>query len=119
MSSRALHRNPLYSGFLSHSTPIHSSSSLSFRVRRNQKTRTAIISGNGATLPLTDGFPIEDDEFDLDSPTEGFSPIPEAIEDIHQGKVVFIIYRYSAYYVRQNYNSSYSSEKFSRGQPSD
>lgn len=39
------------------------------------------------TAPTTIGFPIDTDEFDLDSPTEGFSSIPEAIEDIRQGKV--------------------------------
>lgn len=39
------------------------------------------------TAPTTFGFSSDDDEFDLDSPTEGFSSIPEAIEDIRQGKV--------------------------------
>lgn len=38
-------------------------------------------------VPTTSGFPLDDDEFDLDHPTEGFSSIPEAIEDIRQGKV--------------------------------
>jgi len=33
------------------------------------------------------GFAIDDDEFDLDKPTEGFASIPEALEDIRQGKV--------------------------------
>ncbi|CAI9765380.1 unnamed protein product [Fraxinus pennsylvanica] len=33
-------------------------------------------------------FAVEDDEFDLDQPSEGFSSITEAIEDIRQGKVV-------------------------------
>ena len=39
--------------------------------------------------PTTSGFPVENDEFDLDMPTEGFSSIPEAIEDIRKGKVGF------------------------------
>lgn len=39
------------------------------------------------TTPTTSGFPIDNDEFDLDRPTKGFSSIPEAIEDIRQGKV--------------------------------
>lgn len=39
------------------------------------------------TAPTTVGFPIDSDDFDLDSPTEGFSSIPEAFEDIRQGKV--------------------------------
>lgn len=36
------------------------------------------------------GFPIYD-EFDMDRPTEGFSSIPEAIEDIRQGKVAYFL----------------------------
>lgn len=32
-------------------------------------------------------FSDDNDEFDLDRPTEGFSSIPEAVEDIRQGKV--------------------------------
>lgn len=38
------------------------------------------------SIATSTGFPV-DNEFDLDSPTEGFSSIPEAIEDIRQGKV--------------------------------
>ena len=38
--------------------------------------------------PVVDGFSADDDELDLDSPTKGFSSIPEAIEDIRQGKVL-------------------------------
>lgn len=38
--------------------------------------------------PVVDGFSADDDELDLDLPTEGFSSIPEAIEDIRQGKVL-------------------------------
>lgn len=40
------------------------------------------------TAPTTSGFPVDNDEFDLDRPTKGFASIPEAIEDIRQGKVV-------------------------------
>ena len=40
------------------------------------------------TAPTTSTFPVESDEFDLDLPSEGFSSIPEAIEDIRKGKVV-------------------------------
>lgn len=35
------------------------------------------------------GFVAEDDDFELDLPTPGFSSIPEAIQDIRQGKVRF------------------------------
>lgn len=43
------------------------------------------------TTLTSGGFPIDDDEFDLDYPTEGFSSIPEAIEDIRQGKVACLL----------------------------
>ena len=51
----------------------------------------AIAFGNlsADTAPISSGFPIDNDEFDLDRPTEGFASIPEAIEDIRQGKVSF------------------------------
>ncbi|KAK4340040.1 hypothetical protein RND71_041502 [Anisodus tanguticus] len=41
-------------------------------------------------VPTTSGFPLDNDEFDLDRPTEGFSYVPEAIEDIRQGKMVLV-----------------------------
>ncbi|XP_066323708.1 probable bifunctional riboflavin biosynthesis protein RIBA 1, chloroplastic [Miscanthus floridulus] len=41
--------------------------------------------------PVVDGFSVDDDELDLDFPTEGFSSIPEAIEDIRQGKYVIVV----------------------------
>ncbi|GMN58946.1 hypothetical protein TIFTF001_028036 [Ficus carica] len=43
------------------------------------------------TAPTSSGFPVDNDEFDLDRPTEGFAPIPEAIEDIRQGKLVLVV----------------------------
>uniref|UniRef100_A0A7N0TWW5 GTP cyclohydrolase II n=1 Tax=Kalanchoe fedtschenkoi TaxID=63787 RepID=A0A7N0TWW5_KALFE len=43
------------------------------------------------TIRTTSGFPVENDEFDLDRPTEGFASIPEAIEDIRQGKMVIVV----------------------------
>lgn len=39
------------------------------------------------TTPTMNSFSNEADEYDLDQPTTGFSSIPEAIEDIRQGKV--------------------------------
>ncbi|KAK7331736.1 hypothetical protein VNO80_28474 [Phaseolus coccineus] len=36
-------------------------------------------------------FSVDGDEFDLDSPTAGFASIPEAIEDIRQGKMVVVV----------------------------
>lgn len=41
--------------------------------------------------PETDEFSYYDDKLDLDFPTEGFSSIPEAIEDIRQGKLVIVV----------------------------
>ncbi|KAK9285489.1 hypothetical protein L1049_024683 [Liquidambar formosana] len=41
--------------------------------------------------PATTGFFTDNDEYDLDRPTEGFSSIPEAIEDIRQGKYVIVV----------------------------
>ncbi|CAH2061515.1 unnamed protein product [Thlaspi arvense] len=34
---------------------------------------------------------VEDEEFDLDRPTDGFASIPQAIEDIRQGKLVIVV----------------------------
>ncbi|CAA7407569.1 unnamed protein product [Spirodela intermedia] len=42
--------------------------------------------------PVADGFFMEDDdEADLDLPSEGFSSIPEAVEDIRRGKYVIVV----------------------------
>ncbi|XP_048336078.1 bifunctional riboflavin biosynthesis protein RIBA 1, chloroplastic [Ziziphus jujuba] len=43
------------------------------------------------TAPTTIGIPHDNDEFDLDRPTEGFASIAEAIEDIRQGKYVVVV----------------------------
>lgn len=43
------------------------------------------------TVPTTSGFPVDNNEFDLDCPTKGFASIPEAIEDIRQGKVAYFM----------------------------
>ncbi|KAM7252478.1 hypothetical protein ACFE04_024361 [Oxalis oulophora] len=43
------------------------------------------------TVLATNSFAPDNDEFDLDYPTEGFSSIPEAIEDIRQGKMVVVV----------------------------
>ncbi|XP_021897536.1 bifunctional riboflavin biosynthesis protein RIBA 1, chloroplastic-like isoform X2 [Carica papaya] len=41
--------------------------------------------------PTTSSFFVDNDEYDLDRPTEGFASIMEAIEDIHQGKLVIVV----------------------------
>ncbi|KAI4367185.1 hypothetical protein MLD38_022949 [Melastoma candidum] len=43
---------------------------------------TALISSN---------FPVEDVDYDLDVPSAGFASIPEAIEDVRQGKMVLVV----------------------------
>lgn len=35
---------------------------------------------------------VKDEEFDLDRPTDGFASIPQAIEDIRHGKVLFMLF---------------------------
>ncbi|KAL5992561.1 Bifunctional riboflavin biosynthesis protein RIBA 1, chloroplastic [Asimina triloba] len=41
--------------------------------------------------PATNDSLINNDDFDLDQPSEGFSSIPQAIEDIRQGKFVIVV----------------------------
>ncbi|CAI9104083.1 OLC1v1002697C1 [Oldenlandia corymbosa var. corymbosa] len=41
--------------------------------------------------PANAGFPLENGESDLDMPTDGFSSIPAAIEDIRKGKFVLVV----------------------------
>ncbi|KAI3702196.1 hypothetical protein L6452_27923 [Arctium lappa] len=43
------------------------------------------------TIPSMDSFQISGDDYDFDRPTAGFSSIPEAIEDIRQGKMVVVV----------------------------
>lgn len=78
---------PPQSWFLSELSSAHSGASSSFRINRGWKTGTPIMSGSGETLPHVNDFTVEDFESDLDAPTEWFASIPEAIEDIRQGKV--------------------------------
>lgn len=54
-----------------------------------QQDAVALATLAADTAPVTTGFSIDDEECDLDRPTVGFSSIPEAIEDIRQGKVGF------------------------------
>ncbi|AED97867.1 Bifunctional riboflavin biosynthesis protein RIBA 1 [Arabidopsis thaliana] len=48
------------------------------------------LAADSAPAPAN-GFVAEDDDFELDLPTPGFSSIPEAIEDIRQGKLVVVV----------------------------
>ncbi|GFP86782.1 bifunctional riboflavin biosynthesis protein riba 1 chloroplastic, partial [Phtheirospermum japonicum] len=53
---------------------------------------TVVLGSLSADMaPTTSGFPDENDEFDLDLPSEGFSCITEAIEDIRNGKMVVVV----------------------------
>lgn len=47
----------------------------------------------------TGGFFEYQDEQDLDCPTKGFSPVAEAIEDIHQGKVGWFLVHWCMLYL--------------------
>ncbi|CAO2813887.1 unnamed protein product [Amaranthus hypochondriacus] len=89
-------------------------------VKKQFRTRAAVISGEGDLLsyssdngvlgkndmqadavemgalsadvaPTSAGFAMEDDECDLDRPTPGFASIPEAIEDVRRGKMVIVV----------------------------
>lgn len=40
---------------------------------------------------ISKSFPIDEDEYDFDRPTEGFASVADAIEDIRQGKVTIIL----------------------------
>ncbi|XP_058087409.1 probable bifunctional riboflavin biosynthesis protein RIBA 1, chloroplastic [Magnolia sinica] len=42
-------------------------------------------------VPAADDFLTDNGEFNLDCPSEGFASIPEAIEDIRQGKFVIVV----------------------------
>lgn len=50
--------------------------------------------GIDTAVPAGSGFSDDDDdEYDFDTPTEGFASVPEAIEDVRNGKVVaFSVY---------------------------
>lgn len=54
-----------------------------------QADATSIQTVVADISPVPNDFPIYNGELDLDCPTKGFSSIPEAIEDIRQGKVCF------------------------------
>lgn len=56
------------------------------------RTSSAMLGSLAADMDdIPTGFAEENDEFDLDRPSEGFSSIHEAIEDIRNGKVGFIL----------------------------
>lgn len=57
----------------------------------NQPDAVAFGTLAAEITPNTSGFFIADDEFDLDRPTAGFASIPEAVEDIRQGKMVIVV----------------------------
>ncbi|XP_061355525.1 bifunctional riboflavin biosynthesis protein RIBA 1, chloroplastic-like [Gastrolobium bilobum] len=57
-----------------------------------QPDAISVIGTLGADTAVTiNVFSDENDEFDLDSPTEGFASISEAIEDIRNGKMVVVV----------------------------
>ncbi|XP_042377479.1 probable bifunctional riboflavin biosynthesis protein RIBA 1, chloroplastic isoform X1 [Zingiber officinale] len=56
-----------------------------------QADATSIQTVVADISPVPNDFPIYNGELDLDCPTKGFSSIPEAIEDIRQGKFVIVV----------------------------
>ncbi|KVH93401.1 3,4-dihydroxy-2-butanone 4-phosphate synthase, RibB [Cynara cardunculus var. scolymus] len=56
-----------------------------------QPDSIALGTLSAETTPSMNGFVTGADEYDLDQPTSGFSSIPEAIEDIRQGKMVVVV----------------------------
>lgn len=57
---------------------------------------TLLDNGSVGTLSagsasITNDFAVGNDDHELDRPTEGFSSIPDAIEDIRQGKIVVVV----------------------------
>ncbi|WVZ25021.1 hypothetical protein V8G54_003565 [Vigna mungo] len=47
--------------------------------------------GIDTAVPAGSGFSDDDDEYDFDTPTEGFASVPEAIEDVRNGKMVLVV----------------------------
>ncbi|XP_009777008.1 bifunctional riboflavin biosynthesis protein RIBA 1, chloroplastic [Nicotiana tabacum] len=58
---------------------------------QQQPDTIAVGTPTAEITPNRSGFLSGDDEFDLDHTAEGFSSIPEAIEDIRQGKMVIVV----------------------------
>ncbi|KAG2316843.1 hypothetical protein Bca52824_019965 [Brassica carinata] len=54
-------------------------------------TNGSLVDEDTAAPAPPNGFVAEDDDYELDLPTPGFSSIPEAIEDIRQGKLVVVV----------------------------
>ncbi|XP_022141023.1 bifunctional riboflavin biosynthesis protein RIBA 1, chloroplastic-like isoform X2 [Momordica charantia] len=88
-------------------------SKLFLGTRGSVQTRAAVIPGEGGILSSSNGnavvandtilenqpdsasisnsFPVDEDEYDFDRPTEGFASVADAIEDIRQGKMVLVV----------------------------
>ncbi|KAK7400343.1 hypothetical protein VNO78_11549 [Psophocarpus tetragonolobus] len=63
--------------------------------RVGTKARCGVVAfgtlGADTAVPAGSGFSDEDDEYDFDSPTEGFASISEAVEDVRNGKMVVVV----------------------------
>lgn len=71
----------------------HSSFSAGIEIQPDSIAMETLSAENTPTCYV---FPDDSDEFDLDYPTVGFSSIPEAVEDIRQGKVGRLLFCYYA-----------------------
>lgn len=56
-----------------------------------QPDMVAFTTFSSEITPKIKGIPGNKNEYDLDSPTRGFSSIPDAVEDIRQGKFVIVV----------------------------
>ncbi|KAJ4747447.1 Riboflavin biosynthesis protein RibBA [Rhynchospora pubera] len=79
-----------YVGNLSFSLKAHNDKDA---INENSTKADAMVLGTMSAdmAPVPDGFSGGDEERDLDCPTEGFSSIPDAIDDIRQGKYVIVV----------------------------
>ncbi|CAN1288558.1 Bifunctional riboflavin biosynthesis protein RIBA 1, chloroplastic [Linum perenne] len=115
VSLHQLAANGSFSGATANSNPNSRKLFAGFKVGNGRiRIRPSVVSGEGdllsslggielqpeaidfATLsaeltPTRSGFLPDNDEYELDRPTLGFSSIPEAIEDIRQGKLVIVV----------------------------
>lgn len=69
---------------------------------------SSILGNQPDSASVSNTFPIEEDEYDFDRPTEGFAAVADAIEDIRQGKVV----RYSSLSLSFLFGMSYDMSTF-------
>ncbi|KAF3331211.1 putative bifunctional riboflavin biosynthesis protein RIBA 1 [Carex littledalei] len=99
LSTKELTKSPLASfptkgnniGNLSFSLKAHNGKVATDENSTPQADAMVLGSISADMAPIPDGFSGTDEENDLDCPTEGFSSIADAIDDIRQGKYVIVV----------------------------